>query len=155
MKIILATDGSEFSYEAAKKCCEMLSIEEDTEIMVLCVVETITPAEPFGMTDEYFAIAQKAAHEVASDIVEDTRQTMYSVINKENFFIDTKTVSGRPKQTIVDEAEEWGADLVVVGSHGRGFWGRVFLGSVSDAVVRHAHCSVMVVRKDSENEEDD
>jgi nucleotide-binding universal stress UspA family protein len=47
---------------------------------------------------------------------------------------------------ILDEAERWGADLIVVGSHGYRAWERFLLGSVSQAVVSHAKCSVEVVR---------
>jgi nucleotide-binding universal stress UspA family protein len=54
---------------------------------------------------------------------------------------------GRPTETITDIAQEWGADLIVVGSHGHDFWGRMTLGSVSDGVIHHAKCSVLVVRE--------
>jgi len=56
---------------------------------------------------------------------------------------------GEPGETIVEAAAAEGADLIVVGSHGRGAVGRLFLGSVSDYVVRHARCPVMVVRPSS------
>ena len=56
--------------------------------------------------------------------------------------------AGRPNSEITDLAEEIGASLVVVGSRGLGTMRRVLMGSVSDSVVRHAHCSVMVVRKE-------
>jgi nucleotide-binding universal stress UspA family protein len=47
---------------------------------------------------------------------------------------------------ILEEAERWDADLIVLGSHGYGLWQRFLLGSVSQAVVSHARCSVEVVR---------
>jgi len=53
---------------------------------------------------------------------------------------------GDAGETIVDAAEAESADLIVVGTHERGAVGRLFLGSVSDHVVRHACCPVMVVR---------
>ena len=53
---------------------------------------------------------------------------------------------GSPKRIIVEEAETWGADLVVVGSHGYRSWERMLLGSVSQAVAAHAECSVEIVR---------
>jgi nucleotide-binding universal stress UspA family protein len=55
-------------------------------------------------------------------------------------------LEGRPKETIVDEADRWGADLIVVGSHGYGAFRRLFLGSVSLAVAANAHCNVEIVR---------
>jgi nucleotide-binding universal stress UspA family protein len=53
---------------------------------------------------------------------------------------------GSPKEAILDEAERWGADLIVVGSHGYGAIQRLFLGSVSLAVATNALCSVEIVR---------
>ncbi len=61
--------------------------------------------------------------------------------------ISSKIVPGPPSQAIVDEAESWGADLIVMGSRGRGTFGRLLLGSVSSAVVHHAMCSVEIVRR--------
>jgi nucleotide-binding universal stress UspA family protein len=54
---------------------------------------------------------------------------------------------GRPDAEIVALAEEIGAGLIVMGSRGRGGIRRALMGSVSDAVVRHAHCPVLVVRE--------
>ena len=62
------------------------------------------------------------------------------------FVVNTEVLRGPPDQQIIEKAKEWKADLIVVGSHGRGFWGRL-LGSVSNGVVHHAPCSVLVVRK--------
>jgi len=58
----------------------------------------------------------------------------------------TGIVKGNPKEQIIRHAAEWGADLVVVGSHGRRGVKRWLLGSVSEAVARHAYCSVEVIR---------
>jgi nucleotide-binding universal stress UspA family protein len=53
---------------------------------------------------------------------------------------------GDPGDTIVEAATAEQVDMVLVGSHGRGAVGRFFLGSVSEHVVRHAPCPVLVVR---------
>jgi nucleotide-binding universal stress UspA family protein len=53
---------------------------------------------------------------------------------------------GRPDEQIVDSAEEIGAGLIVMGSRGLGGIRRLLMGSVSDSVVRHAHCPVLIVR---------
>jgi nucleotide-binding universal stress UspA family protein len=51
-----------------------------------------------------------------------------------------------PKNVIIEEADKWGADLIVVGSHGHRGIERFLLGSVSEGVALHAHCSVEVIR---------
>ena len=54
--------------------------------------------------------------------------------------------SGNPASKIVDAAKSWPADLIVIGSHGRGKIGRLLLGSVSQGVLSHAPCPVLVIR---------
>jgi nucleotide-binding universal stress UspA family protein len=58
----------------------------------------------------------------------------------------TKTVEGVPKAEILREAAEWGADRIVLGSHGRGRGDRVVLGSTAGAVAADARCTVQIVR---------
>lgn len=53
---------------------------------------------------------------------------------------------GDPAESIIDAAQSEGADMIVVGSHGRGALGRALIGSVSDQVVRRAPCPILVVR---------
>ena len=60
---------------------------------------------------------------------------------------ETHLLEGRADEEIVDLAEEIGAGLIVMGSRGHGRLRRTLLGSVSDAVVRHAHCPVTIVRE--------
>ena len=60
--------------------------------------------------------------------------------------VTTAVEQGEPKSKILDAAEQWHADLIVLGSHGRTGLERFSMGSVSDAVARHAPCSVEVVR---------
>jgi nucleotide-binding universal stress UspA family protein len=57
---------------------------------------------------------------------------------------------GKAAAEIVELAQELGAGLVVVGSRGLGGIRRALMGSVSDSVVRHAHCPVLVVRREEE-----
>ena len=56
--------------------------------------------------------------------------------------------TGEPGESIVSAAEAEGVDLIVVGTHGRGTIGRLFLGSVSEYVLRNARCPVIVARRD-------
>jgi len=62
------------------------------------------------------------------------------------FKVDSVIDKGDVKETILDSAIQWHADLIVVGSHGSGGVRRFLLGSVAEAVARHAPCSVEIVR---------
>jgi nucleotide-binding universal stress UspA family protein len=62
------------------------------------------------------------------------------------FKVDTSVEVGDIRERIIDAAQEWGADLIVVGSHGRSGIPRFLLGSVAEFVARHAECSVEIVR---------
>jgi nucleotide-binding universal stress UspA family protein len=61
--------------------------------------------------------------------------------------VANEVLRGGAAPAIVEAACEWDADLIVVGSHGYGFWSRALLGSVSNSVVHHAPCSVLIVRE--------
>ena len=60
--------------------------------------------------------------------------------------VSTEVIEGAPKRVIVEDAERWGADLIIVGSHGFGPVERFLLGSVAEAVAVHAPCSVEIAR---------
>jgi len=88
---------------------------------------------------------ETTARENAEKVLETTSQKIRSVVF-DNVFISTEILFGSPDSRIVETAEKIGADLIIVGSHGYNRWERLLLGSVSDSVVHHAPCSVLVVR---------
>jgi nucleotide-binding universal stress UspA family protein len=65
---------------------------------------------------------------------------------------ETRVRRGDPKSLIIEEAEEWRADLIVVGSHGHTGFKQWLLGSVAQSIVSHAPCSVYVVRERREKQ---
>lgn len=147
MKILLATDGSEFSLAAAKACCRMINFSKPAKIRIINVIDLIPPPMRPLSKDSYPA-EEKASKRAAEIIVEETLLKMREFLDNTNVDIETKTISGEAKNVIAKEAEDWEADLIIVGSHGYGFWSRALLGSVSDAVVKYSKCSVLVVQKD-------
>ena len=66
--------------------------------------------------------------------------------------VETAIREGDPRTEIVDAADEWQADLIVVGSHGRTGLKRLMLGSIAAAIVARAHCSVEVIRRRTKSE---
>jgi nucleotide-binding universal stress UspA family protein len=160
VKILLTTDGSKYARMAAQKCCQMVSSVEDVEIRIFSAVEPAAPiaTDPFGASQEFYIKIKDESKKAAEESVAKLKEFVISRFPSEKApSIETKVSIGSPKEMIIEEAKDWGADLIVVGSHGYGFWGRMLIGSVSDAVVHHAPCSVLVVKDedfDGTNEEE-
>ena len=148
MKILIATDGSEFSRAAIEKCCRVLQPSEQTEIKIISVYEQIAAiaTEPFAISAQYYQEMTDLARSQCETFAADSVEQLKRIVPGIDANVRTEVRIGAPARVIVDEAIDWNADLVVVGSHGRSFWGRLTLGSVSDAVVHHAPCSVLVAR---------
>ena len=147
MRILLATDGSEFSASAVKKFCELFGDKAGLEVKIVSVFEEdyVLAAEPFAVSSELYREVSAAAEQQSNRSCTSAAELIRRGCGNGSLEIAHEVVKGNPEQVIVEIARSWGADLIVVGSHGRGFWGRL-LGSVSDAVVHHAPCSVLVVR---------
>lgn len=147
MKVLLATEGSEFSKAAVDECCRILANNEDTELRIISVASPpVVATEPFAISPEYIEELDRAVRVRAAENASDAEAEIRKRFPRLSATITMKTIAGPPDQMIVEEAENWGADLIVTGSHGYGFWKRAWLGSVSSAVVHHAPCSVLVVR---------
>ena len=101
--------------------------------------------EPFAVSPDFYQKVIDALKEIADRNAIQARESAQEGLKGKRVEITSDVIEGPPQKVIVDEAAKLGSDLIVVGSHGRGFWGRM-LGSVSNGVVHHAPCSVLVVR---------
>lgn len=148
MKVLMATDGSEFSNEAIKKCCRMIGKNEDLAIKIISVYESVPifATEPFAISAEYINEMSNAMRIEAEDHAAKALTIIKEALPDVHIDLTTKVELGIPEQLILETAQEWGADLIVVGSHGRGFWGRAMIGSTSDTILHNAQCPVMVVK---------
>lgn len=147
MKVLIATDGSEYSKAAVSECCRYIIRPHTTEIMIVSSSYAVpVAAEPFALSAEYYVMWEDSLKNSAREFVAEAEGAIRDRFPGEDLKMRTEILSGAPDQQIVERAKKWGADLIVVGSHGRGFWGRL-LGSISDSVVHNAPCSVLVVRK--------
>jgi nucleotide-binding universal stress UspA family protein len=140
MKILLAIDESEFSKAAADAIAAQFHPEE-TEVRVLHVVEPIAFTVPPQMAAGYYPELGQLMEE-GRKLTEGAAQKLRAA----GFKVSTLVEKGDTRSTIVDQAAAWPADLIVLGSQGRKGLNRFLLGSVSEAVARHAHCSVEIVR---------
>jgi len=143
MKILVATDGSPSSGAAIASVAAQ-PWPEGTEIEVLTVIHTVVP---FLLEPTYSIIfihmdQLEKGRKHAPELVENAAAR----IRRPGLTVTTQVLEGAPKHLIVEEAERFGADLIVLGTHGHGPAGRFILGSVAHSVVLHAPCSVEVVR---------
>src|SRR6185369_7507342 len=146
MKILLAVDGSPCS-DAAVEEVSRRPWPDGSSIKVLTAFELPVPPTPEGwaLPVNYFEEMDVALRKQAQNIVDGAIAKLKPKLPKSTS-IDAQILPGSPRAAILDEAENWGADLIVVGSHGYRAWERFLLGSVSQSVVSHAKCSVEVVR---------
>jgi nucleotide-binding universal stress UspA family protein len=147
MRILITTDGSDFSKAAVEKCCQMVVKPEDTAIKIVSVYELTLPLDVFPAPTDFSEKLESSAREQAEEFAQQAAAMIRGFFPDSNIDITLEIAVGAPEQILIEEAKDWNADLVVVGSHGRGFWGRMLLGSTTDALVHHAPCSVLVVRK--------
>ena len=147
MKILLAVDGSVYS-DAAIDSVAQRPWPRGTEIKVITAVEmpTVIGMEPWATSPDYFEQLELAIRATAKEVIDGALQKLHANPDK-TLNIITEIIQGPPRQVIVEEADHWNADLIVMGSRGLGAWNRLLLGSVSSGVIHHAKCSVEVVRQ--------
>lgn len=152
-KILLAIDGSEEATLAARTAADMAS-KTDSELHVVHA-RLMLPWTSYADETSTSSVVDK----------EEARESVMRWLNEQVERIEAEGANvaqahlrlGRPEEKIitvaeeiVNLAEEMGAGLIVIGSRGLGGIRRALMGSVSDSVVRHAHCPVLVVRKEEE-----
>src|ERR687894_1496703 len=142
-KILLATDGSEEAALAAHTATDIAG-KTGSELHVVLV----------GLSAAYVGMGPPEIADIPAprqeDLDEEARRLLDAQVKQ--IEADGSTVAqahlrvGRPDEQIVALAEEIGAGLIVMGNRGLGGLRRLLMGSVSDSVVRHAHCPVLIVR---------
>jgi nucleotide-binding universal stress UspA family protein len=144
MKLLLAVDESPFSQKAVQSVIADFR-PKGTQVQVVNVIEPIGAyfsAEWFPHLTPYTEKVEQEREKQAGALVE----SVCAKLGKAGFRNSKIVLRGDAREAILDCASEWKPDLIVVGSHGLKGLNRLLMGSVSDAVVRHAPCSVQVVR---------
>jgi nucleotide-binding universal stress UspA family protein len=152
MKILLAIDGSTFSDAAVDEIARR-PWPPQTEVRVISVVEPplLPTVETWVPPENYIEALEKASEDAAQSVI---KKAADRITGKQHngFSVTTKLIRGYPKHAILEAADNWDADLIVVGSHGYRGLTKFWLGSVSQAVASHAKCSVEIVRNRHANE---
>lgn len=148
-KVLLATDGSREAILATQSAAQ-IAYETGSELHIVYVRPRSVPLHPGDYPGPQVAehwlqreqeLLEREAQRLLDAQVEEIEAAGSSVAQ-------THFRIGKPDEEIVILGEELGSGLIVVGSRGRGGVRRALMGSVCDSVVRHAHCPVLVVRKE-------
>lgn len=140
VKVLLAIDDSPYS-EAVVAALLARFDPAKTEVRVLHVVEPVTYSNPPQMAPGY-APELKEQTKQARALLNATGEKLRAAGFRAKAFVET----GDAREKILEAADAWDADLILLGSHGRRGIRRFLLGSVAESVARHARCSVQIVR---------
>ena len=135
-RILVAYDGSASSAKAFSLAMELRD-KYDAELMVLAVAR---PPE-FGTEVETEAVVENSKKHC-----HDILRPLHAVVDSAKVPTRFEVAIGHPGEQIVRHAEDWKAELIVVGHRGRSLLDRLLLGSVAGHVIRHAACAVLVAR---------
>lgn len=158
MKILIAYDGSDCA-DRALTDLRRAGLPRQAEALVVSVAEQWFPPPPpssYEIVEATLAgSASTEAREQPSQAVEHAHALTFQASKLvQSLFpawkVSSEAYNGSPARELINRANEWGADLIVVGSHGRSALGRFILGSVSQKVVTEAPCSVRIARGSEE-----
>lgn len=147
MKILVCADGSEHSKKALAQAASIADSQSIDEVAVIHVYEGGQSAAPLFVISEKQENLMKL---VAEELTEERDKIISEALKIfENVDVKTRAIikEGHPSHTIVSIAEKDGFNMIFIGSRGLSGLEKVFLGSVSNAVVQEArNCSVVVVK---------
>ena len=142
MKILIGVDDSPHS-RAALQYVKAMKWPAGSKFQVLAAS---VPAVVYTMVDAGGMTWMKTAEEEMTVAAEELTARVERELRDAGLATEARVVHGDPREAIVEAARAMGADLVVVGSHGRTGLGKLVMGSVASHVVAHAPCTVMVVK---------
>lgn len=149
-RILLATDGSDCSVAAIQSVAKR-PWPAKTAIRVISAVAPFVPI--VDVASAYFyagqsVMAAQAVEEAGRSRSKEATERASEIFREAGMkgVEAGEPILGDPRAVILDEATQWSADLAVVGSHGWRGLDRLMMGSVSESVAMHAHCSVEVIR---------
>lgn len=149
MKILLATDGTKQS-EAALGMLRSFRLTDKDEVKIVSVVDMAVPLsiDVYGGYLPDTTELEKVARDNAARVLDAATSAAAEMAAPAE--VSGEILYGSPESRIVETAEKLPADLIILGSHGYNRWERLLLGSVSNSVLHHAPCSVLVVRSASD-----
>jgi len=138
-KIVVGFDGSDHGRRALERAAAIASEGAELYVVAAAKLSSSLMRDPAGGA----AAIDPAEAETRASNLEEARTLLAGKGIANVHLVEGR---GNPADILVQQAGDVGADLIVVGSRGQGFAGRLLLGSVSTNVVHHAECDVLVVR---------
>jgi nucleotide-binding universal stress UspA family protein len=147
--VLLASDGSDLAARALARGVEVLG--SGHRFVVLAVVPpAFVPATPLAPMDTHPTMSDlDLEEEVEQEEEHEAARSLRSLVASLGIEAEQLVLVGEPGPTICGAATDLPADVIVLGSHGHGWLKRVLLGSVSQYVLQHAPCPLLVVRAES------
>jgi nucleotide-binding universal stress UspA family protein len=145
-KILLASDGSREAELAARTAADLAN-STNSELHLICVPDSTYHSVDLGFSYATYEEAIEAVKGETQKVLDEQVQKVAQVggsVKEAHPRIDE-----RPERAIIHLAEELDVGLIVMGSRGLGGVRRALVGSISESVVRHAHCPVMIVRPEN------
>ena len=144
-KILVCSDGSDKAIEAAAFAAEMAQ-KFGSQVILLNVYDpSVIPAATMGIPGGLLETTVSESC-YAEEIQSGAEKSTAEVFQKAGVRYTTRRELGHPVDRIISTASDEKVDLIVMGSRGLGGFERLLLGSVSEGVLRHAHCPVLTVR---------
>jgi nucleotide-binding universal stress UspA family protein len=147
MRVLLAVDGSACSEAAVEMVADRFR-PEGTHVKVIHAVEWMREM-PLCFQYAHGTSAGEDVAECRNNSFDRARLLVGRIaaqLEFKGFRTSVLTPDADPRHAIIETATDWPADLIVMGSHGRRGFDRLLLGSLAESVMRHAPCSVEIVR---------
>jgi nucleotide-binding universal stress UspA family protein len=146
-KILVSIDGSENASRAAKAAISIAK-QFESELLILNVVAEMVPPvfSPIGVnvpTIDYSNYLERAENDAKKLVNDAVARAKDESVNARGVVLRTVTSVA---ETILEESSKENVNLLIVGTRGLGGFKKLLLGSISSAVVAHAHCAVLVIR---------
>ncbi|MEB3284129.1 MAG: universal stress protein [Candidatus Sericytochromatia bacterium] len=140
MKVLIATDGSSWSHQAVRRAASLLPLA-DAEVHLVSIAEVVA----LIALGEFPLGGASAAREQSLARTETDARQAASILEERGIRLSVHTRHGEPAEEIVALANELGVDIIVLGSHEKNSLERLFIGSISDAVLRKWSGATVVI----------
>lgn len=139
-KILVPVDGSPTAHKALNYALKMAKADQ-AEVRLIYCIDELSLLSSHEYSGEMAQMARQSGHDILKSSMELTQAAQ---VKADTRLIDR--AGQRLGESVADAASDWGADLIVLGTHGRRGLGRILLGSGAEQVMRSARVPVLMVR---------